>query len=89
LKAICFSFRFLISRNNAWINSPSYLDGQINFDRVIREVSVSRHLVWLETGPNTVKYSSDFELGIACESVGDGENPEAPAPDPFSIETLP
>jgi hypothetical protein len=60
---------------DGWINSPGYLDGQINFDRVIRPRCLECHSTSfkLETGPNTIKYSNDFELGIACEKChGDG-----------------
>jgi hypothetical protein len=58
-----------------WINSPGYLDGQINFDRVIRPRCLECHSTSfkLETGHGAVRYASEYELGIACEKChGDG-----------------
>ncbi|MGH9838678.1 MAG: multiheme c-type cytochrome [Blastocatellia bacterium] len=58
-----------------WINSPGYEDGKINFDRVITPRCLECHATSfkLERTPNSVRYTSDYELGIACQKChGDG-----------------
>src|SRR5713226_4273352 len=52
-----------------WINSPGYIDGQLNFERVIRPRCLECHSTYfkLEIDRPTPRYSSDYQLGIACE----------------------
>jgi Cytochrome c554 and c-prime len=59
-----------------WINSPGYVDGQINFERVIQPRCLECHsgsfkLVMAGGKP---RYSSDYELGITCAKChGEGD----------------
>jgi Cytochrome c554 and c-prime len=60
-----------------WINSPGYLDGQINFDRVIQPRCLECHSASfkLETVGGNPRYASAYELGITCAKChGDGAN---------------
>ena len=59
-----------------WINSPGYVDGQINFERVIQPRCLECHSTSfkLEVAGGKVHYSSDYELGITCTKChGDGD----------------
>src|SRR5215510_2871832 len=59
-----------------WINSPGYVDGQINFERVIQPRCLECHSTSfkLEVAGGKVQYSSDYELGITCTKChGDGD----------------
>src|SRR5882672_9772197 len=51
-----------------WINSPGYVDGQINFERVIQPRCLECHSASfkLELAGGKPRYSSDYELGINC-----------------------
>src|SRR5215510_8461937 len=51
-----------------WINSPGYMDGQINFERIIQPRCLECHSTWFkpELVRGSVEYSSDYELGISC-----------------------
>jgi hypothetical protein len=66
----------------AWMNSPGYEDGKVNFDRLIpprclechsssfRLESVGR----LERTATGVRYAGDYEVGISCRNChGDGK----------------
>jgi hypothetical protein len=58
-----------------WINSPGYVDGQINFERVIPPRCMECHSesFKLELPGGGPRYSSDYELGIDCAKChGDG-----------------
>ncbi|HEY3132898.1 MAG TPA: multiheme c-type cytochrome [Acidobacteriota bacterium] len=54
---------------NEWVNSPGYIDGQINFERVIGPRCLECHSTdfKLEADSRTAKYSSKYELGISCQ----------------------
>src|SRR5256712_748808 len=58
-----------------WINSPGYTDGEIDFARVIVPRCLECHSTSfkLEQDRRALRYSRDYELGIACETChGDG-----------------
>src|SRR5215475_14271322 len=59
-----------------WINSPGYVDGQINFERVIQPRCLECHSASfrLELAGGKPQYSSDYELGVTCAKChGAGE----------------
>ncbi|HEU0179552.1 MAG TPA: multiheme c-type cytochrome [Blastocatellia bacterium] len=59
-----------------WINSPGYVDGQINFERVIQPRCLECHSASfkLELAGGKPRYSSDYELGINCAKChGEGD----------------
>src|SRR5262249_24657652 len=59
-----------------WINSPGYVDGQINFERVIQPRCLECHSASfkLEMAGGRPQYSSDYELGVTCAKChGEGE----------------
>ena len=59
-----------------WINSPGYVDGQINFERVIQPRCLECHSASfkLELTGGKPRYSSDYELGVNCAKChGDGD----------------
>jgi len=59
-----------------WINSPGYVDGQINFERVIQPRCMECHSASfrLDMAGGKPRYSSDYELGITCAKChGEGE----------------
>ncbi len=59
-----------------WINSPGYVDGQINFERVIQPRCLECHSTSFkpELARGRVQYSSDYELGITCTKChGEGD----------------
>ena len=59
-----------------WINSPGYMDGQINFARIIQPRCLDCHSTWFkpELVRGSVEYSSDYELGITCTKChGEGD----------------
>src|SRR5262245_31325942 len=51
-----------------WINGPGYIDGQINFERVIQPRCLECHSASfkLEMAGGKPRYSSDYELGVTC-----------------------
>jgi hypothetical protein len=58
-----------------WINSPGYVDGIVDFRRVIIPRCLECHATRFElVGPPEVpRYSKDYELGIGCQKChGDG-----------------
>ncbi len=58
-----------------WINSPGYLDGQIDFDRPIPPRCLECHATTfqLSSDPTGLSYTAQFRLGITCEKChGDG-----------------
>jgi hypothetical protein len=58
-----------------WINSPGYVDGQINFERVITPRCMECHSesFKLELPGGEPRYSTDYELGFNCAKChGDG-----------------
>jgi cytochrome c554/c'-like protein len=60
-----------------WINSPGYVDGQINFERVIQPRCLECHSASfrLELAGGKPRYASDYELGITCAKChGEGES---------------
>ncbi len=65
----------------AWMNSPGYEDGKINFDRLIPPRCLECHgssfrlesIGRLERTAMGVRYASDYEVGISCRNChGDG-----------------
>jgi hypothetical protein len=59
-----------------WINSPGYVDGQINFVRVIQPRCLECHSASfrLELANGKPRYASDYELGITCAKChGEGD----------------
>jgi hypothetical protein len=59
-----------------WINSPGYVDGEINFERVIPPRCMECHSASfkLEMPGGDPRYSSGYELGITCAKChGDGD----------------
>ncbi len=60
---------------DAWINSPGYTDGQIDFGRLIVPRCLECHTTsfTLQTDRGVVRYARDYALGISCEKChGDG-----------------
>jgi hypothetical protein len=58
-----------------WINSPGYLDGQIDFGRLIVPRCLECHSTSfpLQTNRGRVSYSRHYVLGLSCEKChGDG-----------------
>jgi len=58
-----------------WINSPGYVDGRVDFGRLIPLRCLECHSTAfrLETKGAAVRYSSQYQLGIYCERChGDG-----------------
>jgi hypothetical protein len=58
-----------------WINSPGYVDGEINFERVITPRCLECHSASfkLDLSGREPRYSNDYELGIDCAKChGDG-----------------
>ncbi len=53
---------------DAWINSPGYRDGQVDFDRVIPGRCLECHSTYFTPAAdrNTPRYSGDYMLGISC-----------------------
>jgi hypothetical protein len=51
-----------------WVNSPGYVDGEVNFDRVIPPRCLECHTTSfrVEGIPPRLKYAADYELGLAC-----------------------
>jgi len=62
-----------------WINSPGYEDGRVNFDRVITPRCLECHATSfkLERTQNSVRYASDYELGISCQKCHEDGNRHA------------
>jgi len=59
----------------AWMNSPGYEDGKINFDRLIPPRCLECHSssFKLERTATGVRYAGDYEVGISCGAChGDG-----------------
>jgi hypothetical protein len=57
---------------NSWINSPGYLDGEINFERAIRPRCLECHSTSFKLEGDR-RYDPDFEITISCEKChGDG-----------------
>lgn len=54
---------------NQWINSPGYLDGQVDFERVIGPRCLECHSTTfqLEESAGAARYASGYRLGISCE----------------------
>src|ERR1041384_6089255 len=58
-----------------WINSPGYIDGQIDFGRVIVPRCLECHSTMFAPARDArvLRYSSDYRLGVSCEKChGDG-----------------
>src|SRR5437867_5677786 len=58
-----------------WINSPGYVDGQIDFGRLIVPHCLECHSTSfpIRTVAGAARYSRDYVLGISCEKChGDG-----------------
>jgi len=59
----------------AWMNSPGYEDGKINYDRLIPPRCLECHSssFKLERTATGVRYAGDYEVGISCGAChGDG-----------------
>ncbi|HEY2932887.1 MAG TPA: multiheme c-type cytochrome [Acidobacteriota bacterium] len=54
---------------NDWVNSPGYVDGEVQFDRIIPPRCLECHATnfTLESTAGRVKYASEYLLGISCE----------------------
>ncbi len=58
-----------------WINSPGYLDGQVDFDRPIGPRCLECHSTTFQVAgdPSGLSYAGEYRLGITCEKChGDG-----------------
>lgn len=65
---------FLAAREG-WANSPGYVDGEVNFGRLIPPRCLECHATSfkIEGTPPAVRYSRNYELGISCRNChGDG-----------------
>ena len=65
-----------LTGTDEWINSPGYLDGQIDFERVIPPRCLECHSTSfkIEVDRGAERYSSDYALGISCNKChGPGE----------------
>src|SRR6266480_2245664 len=62
----------------AWINSPGYADGEIDFGRLIVPRCLECHSTSfpLQTERGVVRYSRRYQLGISCEKCHDVHRPE-------------
>jgi hypothetical protein len=60
---------FLAARGG-WANSPGYVDGEVNFGRLIPPRCLECHATFfkIERAPPAVRYSRDYELGISCQN---------------------
>lgn len=64
-----------LAERGGWANSPGYVDGEVNFGRLIPPRCLECHTTsfTLEGTPPAVRYSRDYELGISCRNChGDG-----------------
>ncbi len=71
-----------------WINSPGYLDGTIDFTRIVQPRCLECHATRFDVvgPPGALRYAQSYEVGLTCEKChGDGvrhvawhrANPEA------------
>jgi hypothetical protein len=64
-----------LAERGGWANSPGYVDGEVNFGRLIPPRCLECHATAfrIEGALPAIRYSSDYELGISCQNChGDG-----------------
>jgi Cytochrome c554 and c-prime len=66
-----------LSGASRWINSPGYVDGRVDFERVVvprcLECHATRFTIDTSLGAARARYGSDYLLGVSCSKChGDG-----------------
>lgn len=67
-----------LSGASQWINSPGYVDGRVDFERVVvprcLECHATRFAVDSSLGADQARYGGDYLLGVSCGKChGDGQ----------------
>ena len=66
-----------LSGAGRWINSPGYVDGMVEFDRVVVPRCLECHATWFtidtSQGARKARYGRRYQLGVSCSKChGDG-----------------
>jgi hypothetical protein len=74
-----------------WVNSPGYVDGEVNFDRVIPPRCLECHTTSfrVEGISPRLKYAADYELGLACQVCHGRASEHSRAPGPSTLQGRP